>query len=297
VDYDVIVIGSGITGLTASRELARNGLRVANVEANLFGGLVLNINELEGEFEGSGADLASTLMLEATDLGCVSLAESVATVARENGHVAVRTDAGIHRAHAAIVASGATLRPLGVPGERELEHKGVSHCADCDGPMYQEQDVVVVGGGDSALQEATVLSRYCRTVHVVHRDAGFTAHPRWIDALRRCANVTVTPRAQLEAIEGDDAVAAVRVRASDGAVSTLRCTGVFAYVGLEPASACVPAALRDAQGAVVTDAALQTSLPGVFAGGAVRAGFGGTLADAVRDARTAAGAVLQRLRD
>ena len=295
--YDVIVIGAGITGLAASKALAQRGAAVATLEGNLFGGLVTNVNELEGAYAGSGADLASNLMMEVSDLGCATLSEMATGVAVDRGELVVGTDAGEHRARSVIVASGATLKRLGVPGETELEYKGVSHCADCDGPIFQGQDVVVVGGGDSALQEALVLSHFCASVHVFHHGSALTARRHWIDALRARTNVRVTANAEVDAIEGTDAVEAVRVRApGDGGAQRIPCAAVFAYVGLVPSTRFLPAAVRrDADGAVVTDDALATTMPGVFAAGAARAGYGGTLADAVRDGERAASAALAHL--
>jgi thioredoxin reductase (NADPH) len=296
--YDVIVIGAGMTGLTASKALARRGLAVANIEGAVFGGLITNVNALEGEFEGSGADLASTLMMEAGDLGCTMLSEMVAEVGREGSNLQVITEAGTYAARSLIVASGARLKRLGVPGETELEYKGVSRCADCDGPMQRGQHVVVVGGGDSALQESLVLSEYCASVRIVCSTAEPTAHPRWREAAAARTNISVLSMCEVTAIEGGSVVEAVRVRSNaDGSIRTLPATGIFVYVGLEPSTAFLPAeTARDAAGAVVVGEALETSIENVFAGGAVRAGYGGLLSDAVRDARIAADAVARRLR-
>jgi thioredoxin reductase (NADPH) len=293
--YDVIVIGAGITGLTASKILARRGLSVANLEGGLFGGLVTNVNALEGAFEGSGADLASNLMMEIADLGCATLSESATGLLLDDHAVVVGTDAGEHRARSAVVATGAALKRLGVPGEAEYAYKGVSQCADCDGPMFQGQDVAVIGGGDSALQETLVLSEFCAQVHLLHRGAELTARPQWIEALRKRDNVRMTPHAEVTAIEGGDVVERVRARIG-GDERVIPCAGVFAYVGLAPAAAFLPASVeRDAQGAVVTGGSLETTLHGVFAAGAVRAGYGGTLTDAVGEAERAAAAVLNRI--
>jgi len=298
-DYDVIVIGSGMTGLVASKRLAQAGVSLANIEGGVFGGLITNVNELEGEYTGSGADLASTLMMEVGESGCAMISESVTEVRRDGPDILVATDAGQHRARAVVVASGARLRRLGVPGEAQFEYKGVSQCADCDGPMFRGQDVVVIGGGDSALQEALVLSACCANVCVVHHRPELTAHPRWQRALRARSNVTVVPMTEVVAIEGERVVTAIRLRSlADGSVTTRACSGVFVYVGVEPAANFLPEHVtRDASGAVVTRDGLESSLENVFAAGAVRAGYQGTLGDAVRDAETAATAVLQRLRD
>ncbi|HVO89837.1 MAG TPA: FAD-dependent oxidoreductase [Casimicrobiaceae bacterium] len=297
--YDAIVIGSGMTGLTAAKHLAERGACIANIEGGVFGGLITNVNELEGEFGGSGADLASTLMNDVIDLGCTMLSESVVDVRRDGADLVVVSDAAEHRARMVVVATGAKLRRLGVPGEAEYEYKGVSQCPDCDGPMFQAQHVVVVGGGDSALQEAVVLSRFCASVRIVHRGGQLTAQSHWQHAIAALGNVTIMPATEVTQIEGGDVVQALRVRSVvDGSVQTLRCSGVFVYVGLEPSSGLLAdRADCDASGALVTDDAFETSLPGVFAAGAVRAGYQGTLSDAVRDAQAVAKAVLQRLRD
>ena len=149
--HDLIVIGTGITGLNAARQALESGLSTLTLEGLLYGGLVTNINELDGEIQGSGIDLAASLMMKVRKLGGEHLAASAASIAAEGDRIVVNSDAGAHRASAVIIASGAKLRRLGVPGESEFDDKGVSHCADCDGPYYKDRDVVVVGGGDSAL--------------------------------------------------------------------------------------------------------------------------------------------------
>ena len=142
--FDVIVIGQGIAGLTAAKQARQQGVSVACIEEQMFGGLVININELDGAIEGSGTDLASNLMLEASEAGVEMLSECVTGIDTAGGRLIVSTDQGSHNAAAVVIASGAKLRKLGVPGEAEFEYRGVASCADCDGPMYQEADVVVV---------------------------------------------------------------------------------------------------------------------------------------------------------
>ncbi|MBI3053290.1 MAG: FAD-dependent oxidoreductase [Betaproteobacteria bacterium] len=287
--FDVIVIGAGITGLTAAKLAAQSGLATANIEALLFGGLVININELDGEPHGSGTELASNLMMEVSDLGVANIAETVTALAREGDLLSVATDAGRHRARAVIIASGAQLRRLGIPGEAEFEHKGVSQCADCDGPMYKDEDVVVVGGGDSALQEALVLANFCKRVHLVHRGTKYRARQHLIDAVAARNNIypvwnTVATR--------------VRVRnVLDGATTEIPCTGLFAYIGLEPRCEFAPPEIqRDANGGLMTDASLRTAMTGVYAAGAVRAGYGGLLTHAVAEGDAAARALTAHLR-
>jgi len=295
--YDVIVIGAGIAGLTAAKHAAQSGLATASVEALLFGGLVININELDGEPHGSGTDLASTLMMEVSDLGVANLSETVTALARDGDSLSVVTDAGRHRARAVIIASGAQLKRLGIPGEAEFEHKGVSQCADCDGPMYQGEDVVVVGGGDSALQEALVLAGFCKRVHLVHRGTQYRASRHLVDAVAARSNIQPVWNTVAEAVLGAQMVNAVRVRnVVDGAMTEIPCTGLFAYIGLEPRCEFAPPEIqRAANGGLITDNSLQTALAGVFAAGAVRAGYGGLLTHAIAEGNAAAKAVRAQL--
>lgn len=289
-NYDVIVIGAGITGLTAAKQAVQNGLKTVNIEALLFGGLVININELDGETCGSGTDLASDLMMEISDLGVENLSETVTAIAREDSQFAVTTDAGTHHAGAVIVASGARLKRLFIPGEAEFKYKGVSQCADCDGPMYKDQEVVVVGGGDSALQEALVLAEFCKRVHVVHRGAKFRARRHLVDAVSAHDNIVPVWNSVAAAILGGTIVENVRIRnVATGITSDIACAGLFTYIGLQPACDFVPPELvRDTNGFLITDAVLQTQMPGLFAAGAVRAGYGGLLSHAIAEGKAAA---------
>ncbi len=297
--FDVIVIGQGIAGLTAAKQARQQGVSVACIEEQMFGGLVININELDGAIEGSGTDLASNLMLEASEAGVEMLSECVTGIDTAGARLIVSTDQGSHHAAAVIIASGAKLRKLGVPGETEFEYRGVASCADCDGPMYQEADVVVVGGGESALQEALVLAQFCRQVHLVHHGKELTAHARLVAAVRASPNITELSPYEVTAIRGDKGVDHVDVvNCNDRSTTEIACTGIFAYIGLEPTSGFAPESVRDAaSGLIVVDASLQTALPGLYAAGAVRAGYGGMLENAIADGEAAARAAVARARD
>ena len=291
--YDLIVIGEGIAGLTAAGDAARAGFKVATFEANLLGGLVLNVAELEGypgDRTASGADLAAGLLQANAELGVASVQEAVTAI--KPGSVGFEALAGGARysARRVIAACGAQLKKLGVPGEREFEGRGVSQCADCDGPLYQNEEVVVVGGGDAALQEATVLSHYCGRVRLVHRGERFRARRTWIERVNANPKISIMWNIAVEGIFGDKMVEKVRVRDTrDGRVTELPCAGIFAYIGIEPNAACLPPdARRDDRGFVLTGSDFQSSVPGLWAIGAVRSGYSGLLQDAVAEARRAA---------
>ena len=287
--YDLIVVGEGIAGLSCASHAASLGLRTATTEGNLFGGLVINIAELEGyEGGGSGVDLASSLMEANANAGIENLGATVNAIEPAGTLIKVRTDAGEHTARAVVIASGARLNKLNVPGEEAFDHRGVSQCADCDGPMFQGEHVVVVGGGDSAFQEAAALASYVDKVTILMRGAQPRARASLVEHVRELGKVSITPNTSVTAIHGGDTVDGITVR-SAGAEQRMDCAGVFVFVGLTPNSECAPAGVvRNAQGAIETDASYCTAVPNVFAVGAVRAGYSGRLDDAVKEARAAA---------
>lgn len=296
--YDLIVIGEGVSGLTCAGHAARAGIRVATFEANLFGGLVLNVNELEGYPEDrstSGTDLAAELMQAGADAGVTSVQEAVTAIRAAGGAFEVATAGGAYGARQVVIASGARLKKLGVPGEDEFEGRGVSRCADCDGPLFQNKEVVVAGGGDSALQEALVLAHYCRKVHIVHRGAKFRARPRLAERAGADPKISVMWNTTVEAVLGAKMVEKVRLR-SGGKTEEIACAGVFAYIGLEPNTDFVNDLKRDARGCLMTNDAYETSTPGIRAIGAVRAGYSGLLRDAAAEAERAAQAACARLK-
>lgn len=296
--HDLIVVGEGITGLTCARTAAELGLRVATIEGNLFGGLVINVMELEGyERHGSGVDLASELMEANASLGVQSISATVSAIELADDLFHVQSDAGPQGARAVVLASGAALKRLGVPGELEFDHRGVSQCADCDGPMFQGEHVVVVGGGDSAYQEAKTLAGFAERVTLLMRAETPRARASFVDHVRGLANVSIRTGMVVEEILGANTVEAITVRpAGGGDASRIDCAGVFVFVGLSPNADIAPAAVaRNADGYIVTGEGYQTAVRGLFAAGAVRAGYSGRLADAVTEAKAAAHQVARLL--
>jgi thioredoxin reductase (NADPH) len=199
-------------------------------------------------------------------------------------------------ARSIILAAGSALRSLGIPGEAELLGKGVSHCASCDAPFYTGKDVCVIGGGDSALDEAAVLAAQVGHVTVVHRGPAFRAQHVAVDRLVGLANVDTAFNTEVLEIIGGDTVSTVRLR-SDGATREQPMAGVFIFVGLEPNTAFVRGVVElDPAGHVVVDAHLRTSVPGVFAAGDIRQASASQLVAAAGDGASAAVAAAHYVR-
>jgi thioredoxin reductase (NADPH) len=300
-NHDLIVVGEGFAGLTCANEAAKLGLKVATFEAEFQGGLVVNVNELEHFEEAgglSGMDHAMMLARANARAGVKSTTTAVTAVRPvAGGYFEVETEAGQHTARAVVLASGARRKKLGVPGETEFEGRGVSHCADCDAPMFTAAEVVVAGGGDWALQDALVLARECSVVHLVHEGSRPTACGEYLERVQAEPKIRAWPDTTVEAVEGGaQGMTGVRLRHADGSTRELPCAGLFALVGLEPNSALAPADVRrDPAGFLQVNDKLETGVPGLWAIGQVRSGFGGWLADAAAEARRVAQAVKAHL--
>ncbi|MBI2533008.1 MAG: FAD-dependent oxidoreductase [Deltaproteobacteria bacterium] len=202
----------------------------------------------------------------------------------------VATDEGRHRAKAVIVATGSSLKDLGVPGEAKLMGRGVSHCASCDGPLYNGQTVGVVGGGDSALQEALTLTNYAERVLVFHREETFSAQAAYRQ--RVLSNPKIFPRYQavVEGILGEDVVTGVRMRdLKSGEVSQVDLSGLFVYIGMQPNTSLLRGLLSLSEsGRVPTDNWMKTARDGLYAAGDIRQDSASQAITSAGDGATAA---------
>lgn len=298
--WDVVVVGGGIAGLTAAWYAARRGLATALFESQPnCGGQVATVNVLDdwpSADESSGVELAAALVDRLHGQAVEVSYQPVLALTSGNGLVLVETAERTLRARRVIAATGARLRTLGVPQEEALRGKGVSQCAHCDGHFFRGQDVVVVGGGDAALQEALVLASGCRAVTIIARSR-LRAKQGYVERAAGATNVRFVWESVVDAVLGDATVSGVRLRnAKSGAITELACAGVFPFIGVEPNSGFLPASVRrDESGRVLTDASLRTSEPAVFAVGAVRAGYAGELVNAAGEAAAAVAAIAGEL--
>jgi thioredoxin reductase (NADPH) len=273
--HDVIIIGSGPAGYTAALYTARAQLAPLVFEGTAFGGALMTTTEVEN-FPGfrdgiTGPELMDQMREQALRFGADLQMEDVESVSLDGPVKSVVTaDGQTRRARAVILAMGAAARYLGVPGEQELLGRGVSSCATCDGFFFREQDIAVVGGGDSAMEEALFLTRFARSVTLVHRREEFRASKIMLERARANDKITFLTNQIVTAVEGQETVTGLKLRHTvTGEETTLPVTGVFVAIGHEPRSELVRDVLDvDPDGYVlVKGRTTSTSLDGVFAAG------------------------------
>jgi len=277
--YDVIIIGGGPAGLTGGIYTGRESLSTLLLEKGLCGGwpnLTGTIENYPGFPEGiNGMDLAARLKAQAEKFGVeIREFEEVRKVVPGGEGIRVETAKGGYRARSLIAAPGSRARPLGVPGERELLGKGVSYCATCDGPLYREKEVAVVGGGNAALEEALFLTRFASRVHLVHRRDRFRGEKYVVGELEETGKVSFVMESVPVSIDGEKAVESLTVKNRAGGGETrLEVEGVFIFVGVDPNTECLRGAVElDGEGFILTDPEMLTSLPAAFAAGDARSG-------------------------
>jgi thioredoxin reductase (NADPH) len=273
--HDVIIIGSGPAGYTAAIYAARAQLAPVVFEGTAFGGALMTTTEVEN-FPGfrdgiTGPELMDQMREQAMRFGADLRMEDVESLSLDGPVKSVVTAEGeTYQARAVILAMGAAARYLQVPGEQELLGRGVSACATCDGFFFRDQDIAVIGGGDSAMEEATFLTRFARSVTVVHRRDEFRASKIMLNRARSNDKIRFLTNHVVLAVEGDGTVSGLRVRdTASGEEYTLAVTGVFVAIGHDPRSQLVRDIVEmDADGYVqVRQPSTSTSVDGVFAAG------------------------------
>ncbi len=298
LEYDVLIIGGGPAGMCAALYAGRSMLRAALLERGAPGGELLN-TELIDDYIGfesvQGWELAQKFEQHARKFGAeFHLGKNVESVKRrEDGKFDVTTDAGeVYTAPAVIVTAGGTPVKLNVPGEVEYAGKGVSYCAICDGAFFRGHTIAVIGGGDAATEEADFLTRYAEKVYLVHRRDELRASKILQKRAFENPRIEFVWNSVVEEILGDEQGLArgIRLRnVNTNEESELPVTGVFVFIGFRPNTGIIADHVdHDEMGYVITDANMQTSIPGLFAAGDVRAQLVRQVTTAVGDATTAA---------
>jgi thioredoxin reductase (NADPH) len=292
--FEVVVAGGGIAGLTAGLFSARLGRTTLVLSGAVPGGLLLNIEKIEG-FPGfpagvAGYELCPMAQEQAAEAGADIRMTELEGVESAGDGWRVATDDGDVEARALILATGAKLKELGVPGEERLHGRGVSHCATCDGPLFQDRMIGVVGGGDSALQEALTLAEFASEVVVLQREEELTGQASYRTRVLDHPKIGIRYRTIVEEILGEETVTGVRTSdAATGEGGELELSAVFVYVGLQPNSGAVDDRLKlDDEGRIPTDGWMRTEIPGLFAAGVLRSDSQCQAAASAGDGATAA---------
>lgn len=283
---EVLIIGAGPAGLTAGIYASRAGHSVLILERELVGGQITKTAIIEN-YPGfaqpiNAIELVQAMEQQARHFGCefkTVEVTSIKNIGKDTGigvgqgfSFAVETTDGDFHPGAVVIATGTKPKNLGVSGEKELTGKGVSYCAVCDGPLFRDKEVAVIGGGDSALEEAEFLTRFCSRVYLIHRRDEFRAAKITQDRIRANPKIRLLLSQTVVGISGKSRLEFLQVKdLKTGAVKPLPVAGLFIYVGLIPNTGfCQETIKLDEMGFVITDDNLQTNIPGVFAAGDVR---------------------------
>jgi thioredoxin reductase (NADPH) len=292
--YEVIIIGGGPAGLTAGLYTARAKLRTLLIEHALLGGQ-MTTTELIENYPGfpqgvTGAELSNLMEEQARRFGLNTVSEAVGEVKQEGDRKWIRTSEATYFCDALIICTGTEYRKLGVPGEIEFRGKGVSYCATCDGAFFRDNEIMVVGGGDSALTEALYLTKFVKELTIVHRREALRATKIYQERAMVNPKIKFLWNSVIQEIKGDQIVRSVVIRnVRTGEMKELTTEGVFMFVGLEPRTQFLKHLVQtDEAGHILTDENCETSVKGVFAAGDCRKKLLRQIATAVGDGAIAA---------
>ncbi len=303
--YDLITVGGGPTALTAAIYAARDGYDVLVIERSGLGGqagITERLDNYPGFPEGvTGAEFAERIIEQAKRYGVELLsAQNVVKVGNDDDAHFVETDAGHrYRSNAVLIATGSTYKRLGAPGENEYIGAGVHFCATCDGPFYKGREVAVIGGGNSAVEEAAFLTRFSPKVTILARGSQLSANKIAVDKAMTSPQIEVRLNTEVVEFKGENnhLTTLVIKNTQSGEVQELHVPGVFLFIGLSPNSRKFKDIARlDAQGFIMTGIDFQTSTEGIFAAGDVREGSTKQLVSAAGEGAAAALAIREHLR-
>jgi thioredoxin reductase (NADPH) len=307
--YDVIIVGAGPAGLAAGLYAGRMQLKALALEPKAPGGQLLNTLDIE-DYPGfehiTGQDLSEKMESHARKFGLEIEQDGVKEIYKDGDTVVVTTESGAeYRAPAVIVTAGGEPKKLGIPGEEEYAGRGVSYCAICDGAFFKDKVVAVVGGGDSAVEEGTFLTRYAKKVYIIHRRDDFRAQAIAVERANDDPKVEFIMDTVVEKIEGSKpaeeggSVVKLHLRnVKTGETRELDVDAVFPFIGFLPNSNVFRDHLEhDELGYLITDANMATTVPGIFAAGDVRHQLTKQITTAVGDGTTAVVAVTKLLED
>ncbi len=290
--YDLIIIGAGPAGLTAALYAGRSGLRTLVLEKMGIGGRILLTDAIENYPGFAGAlptqELIGRMEEQVRSLGVEIKLEEVMDIGCKQK--SIKTNVGAYAASSIIIASGARLKKLGVPGEDKLTGRGVSYCATCDGPLFKEKNVVVVGGGNAVAEEALYLTRFAKQVNIVHRRNELRASAILQERLKENKKINFVLSCVVTEIIGSNKVESIKIKdLNTSQERNIACDGVFIFIGYEPETIFLKNKLKlDEAGFIITNEEMVTSEQGVFAAGDCRKKSLYQVITACGDAATAA---------
>lgn len=300
--HDFIIVGGGACGLTAGLYAARGGIKPLLLEKNAPGGQLLltdNIENYPGIEHINGFDLAQKMMQHAQKFGLEMKYEGVEEVTPNEDHVLLKTKNGDYKAKYVLFSLGSNPRRLGVPGEDEYRGKGVSYCATCDGAFYKDQECVIIGGGNSALDEGVALAEHASKVTIIHRRDEFTAEQYLIDLAKKNEKIDFLMDHELKEILAGEDGKVDRVLLHDKKNEKdyeFPAKGVFIFIGYTPNSQILEDKVELEHGEVVVDSKMQSSHPRIYAGGDIRKGSVKQVIASGGDGAMAAINILHKLR-
>jgi thioredoxin reductase (NADPH) len=275
--YDVIIIGAGPAGLSAAIYAARSGMKTAVLEKAMIGGQITVTEEVENypgfEYAIGGFDLTDTMKKQAERFGAEFIDAEVTALGLDGKCKIIGTTEQDYRAKSIIYCAGASPRRLNVPGEERLTGRGVSYCATCDGALYRDKIVAVIGGGDSAIEEGMFLTKFAKKVYVIHRRDSLRAQHIIQERAFSNPKMEFIWDTVVQEIKGEGKVSEIELynRKTDK-ISFLPVDGAFIYVGILPNTSLLESRLTlDSGGFVITDEYMHTNIPGIYAAGDVRA--------------------------
>lgn len=289
--FDIIIVGAGTAGMTAAIYGARAGKKVLILEEKSYGGQIINSPEIEnypGIKKISGFDFATGLYEQMISLDVTVAFEKVLSI--DPKEKKVKTKKQIYLGKSIILAVGAKRRPLGIAREEELIGKGISYCATCDGPLYKDKEVAIVGGGNTALEDASFLSNYCKKVYLIHRRNEFRGETHLVSHLDQRNNIIYLLNSNVTELIGDNTLDAIRILNHETKEEKiLDVSGLFITIGQIPASEEFKDTIRvDENQYIIANEDCKTNIEGVFTAGDCRTKLVRQLATAASDGATAA---------
>ena len=266
--YDIIIIGAGPAGLTAAIYGRRANKSVLVLEAKSYGGQIINTLDIENYPANnhiSGFDFATNLYNQAKELGAEIVFDKVIEITNNKEVITANNK---YNAKAIIIATGSDNRKLGLPNEDELIGKGVSYCATCDGAFFKGKDVAVVGGGNTALEDALYLSNLANKVYIIHRRDEFRGEDKSVNLIKQKDNIELILNSTVTKLISDDKLTGIEVTNKDGSINTINIDGLFVAIGRVPSNDYYKNIINlDDQGYIVANEDCKTNIPFIFVAG------------------------------